>query len=152
GGGALSDLSAEELAAYVSTVEAVRDDLRAECITAAPGQCTNAVAVCTGIAADAYEQLVVDQTCVLAIGGVAPVELGPGQTCHAGLPGAATGFGETEQACTEPATSGDGAGPTDGDADGADTTAGSDGAGETSGGIGPPRPPQPLAPLIRSPL
>lgn len=40
GGGQLSELSVVVQSAYVSTVNAVKDDVEAECITAAPGQCT----------------------------------------------------------------------------------------------------------------
>ena len=44
-GGQLSDLGIEVQNAYISTVNAVKADLQAECITAAPGQCTDEVQV-----------------------------------------------------------------------------------------------------------
>jgi len=124
-GGQLAELSMEVRSAYLTTVEAVRANAEAECITAAPGQCTNAAQVCNGVGADLYEQLVVEETCVLALGGVEPVELGPGQVCEpiAGDPG--TGSAESGAHCPETTI---GAGD---DVD--DTSVGSDGADETSG-------------------
>ena len=41
GGGQLSELSEEVQSAYISTVNAVKGDVQAECITAAAGQCTD---------------------------------------------------------------------------------------------------------------
>jgi hypothetical protein len=118
GGGQLADLSVEVLNAYVSTVDAVRTHLQAECITASPGQCTNAVQVCTGIAADMYEQLVVDETCVLALGGVEPIVLGPGEACEF-APYQATGSAESGEHCTDETTGGgSGADETTGDSTG----------------------------------
>ena len=124
-GGQLSDLGMEVLGAYVSTVDAVKDDLKFQCMTAAAGQCTNAEQVCTGIAADMYEQLVVDETCVLGIGGVERIELGPGEVCEPIVVGEGTGSAESGEHCVESTTGG---------ADGVDETAssGSDGADETS--------------------
>lgn len=83
-GGQLAELSPEARSAYVSAVDVVRADIEAQCATAAPGQCIDAAQVCTGIAADAYEQLVVEETCVLQLGGVEPVVLGPGDVCAFG--------------------------------------------------------------------
>jgi hypothetical protein len=117
GGGQLSDLSEAVQSAYISTVNAVKDDLQAQCITAAAGQCTDEVQVCTGIAANMYEQLVVDETCVLALGGVEPVVLGPGEACEFTPVEQATGSAESGDHCTE-ATTGDTS------TDGADETAG----------------------------
>jgi len=125
GGGQLSDLSVAVQSAYVSTVDAVKADVQAECIIAAPGQCTNAVQVCTGIGADMYEQLVVDETCVLELGGVEPIALGPGEVCEFAPVDQATGSAESDDHCTEATTGGGGTG--------VDET-GSGGADETSGG------------------
>jgi hypothetical protein len=82
-GGELSDLPMQTVSAYVSTVNAVIADVEAECILAASGQCTNAAAVCAVVGADAYEQLVIEQTCALALDGTEPIALASGQTCHA---------------------------------------------------------------------
>jgi hypothetical protein len=119
GGGQLSDLSVEVVSAYVSTVDAVQADLQAECITAAAGQCMNAAQVCTGIGADMYEQLVVDETCVLEVGAVEPIVLGPGEACEF-APYQATSSAESGDHCTESTTGG---GANDG-TDGADETTG----------------------------
>jgi hypothetical protein len=118
-GGQLSDLSVEVLSAYVSTVDAVQADLQAECITAAAGQCINEDQVCTGIGANMYEQLVVDETCVLEVGGVEPIVLGPGEACEY-APYQATGSAESGDDCTEATTGGatDGADETTGDSTG----------------------------------
>jgi hypothetical protein len=127
-GGQLSELSVEVQNAYITTVNAVQADLQAECITAAAGQCIDEVQVCTGIAADMYEQLVVDETCVLALGGVEPIVLGPGEACEF-APYQATGSAESGEHCTDETTGGGGS-------DGADETTGgggSDGADETTG-------------------
>lgn len=121
-GGRLSDLDLEVQSAYVTTVNTVRADIEAECITAAPGQCTNAVQVCTGIAADAYEQLVIDETCVLALDGTEPVPLEPGQTCEP-LAGDGTGSDAAGDHCVETTVA----------ADGLDGTASSGRADETTG-------------------
>jgi hypothetical protein len=115
-GGQLSDLSIEVQSAYISTVNAVKDDLQAECITAAAGQCVDEVQVCTGIAADMYEQLVVDETCVLALDGVEPIVLGPGDVCHSFPVDQGTGSAESGDHCTE----------------GTAGSSGSDGADETT--------------------
>jgi len=74
-GGQLSDLSDPVRVDYVAVVDAVVADIEAECIAAAPGQCDNAAEVCSGIAGDAYQQLVVDQTCALEDGGVESITL-----------------------------------------------------------------------------
>lgn len=123
GDGQLSELAADVQSAYISTVNAVKDDIQAECITAAPGQCMNEVQVCTGIAADMYEQLVVDETCVLAPAGTEPVTLPPGQVCEAVGDDRGTGSGEDGGPCMELATTNVGA----------DETATSGGVDETSG-------------------
>lgn len=118
GGGQLSDLGMEVRTAYVATVDAVKAELQAQCNTAAPGQCTNAAQVCTGIAADMYEQLVIDETCVLQLAGVEPVALAPGEVCEHGLVEQATDAGEPGEHCTEGTTGrsrSDGADETTGD-------------------------------------
>jgi hypothetical protein len=125
GGGQISDLSVAVQSAYVSTVNSVKDDIQAECITAAPGQCTNADQVCTGVAADAYVRLVVDQTCVLELGGVEPIALDPGEVCEFAPVDQATGSTESGDPCTEGTTGG---------GTGVDETSGSGGADETSEG------------------
>lgn len=119
-GGRLSDLDPEVQSAYVTTVSTVRADLEAECITAAPGQCTNAAEVCSVVGADAYEQLVVDETCVLELDGTEPVPLGPGQVCEP-LASDGTGSDGAGDHCVETT------------ADGLDGTATSGGADETTG-------------------
>ena len=81
-GGRLADLSMEVVSAYTSTVNTVRADLEAECFLAAPGQCTNAVEVCSVVGAQAYQQLVVDEACTLGLDGTEPVTLAAGQTCE----------------------------------------------------------------------
>lgn len=106
-GGQLAELSPEARSAYVSAVDAVRADIEAQCATAAPGQCIDAAQVCTGIAADAYEQLVVEETCVLQLGGVEPVVLGPGDVCAFGSLDPGTGDGGSG-ACIGPASEGGG--------------------------------------------
>lgn len=116
GGGQLFELGVAVQSAYVSTVNAVKDDVQAACIDAAPGQCTNAVQVCTGVAADAYVRLVVDETHVLELGGVEPIALGPGEVCAFVPVDQATGAAESGDHSTEGTTGGDG------------------GADETSGG------------------
>ena len=120
GGGQLSELSVVVQSAYISTVNAVKDDVEAECITAAPGQCTNAVQVCTGIGADMYEQLVVDETCVLQLGGVEPIVLGPGETCEFVPVDQATGSAESGEQCAEVTTGGGGSGADETSGGGAD--------------------------------
>jgi len=122
-GGQLSDLSEPVRIDYVAAVDAVVADIEAECIAAAPGQCDNAADVCSGIAGDAYQQLVVDQTCALEDGGVESVKLGPGEVCHSILDGVGgTGF---DDHCTETAGDGGGADETTASGDGADETTGS---------------------------
>ena len=100
-GGQLSDLAADVQSAYISTVDAVKANVQAECITAAPGQCTNEVQVCTGIAADMYEQLVVHETCVLSPTGTELVTLPPGQACEAVGDDPGTGSGDIGGPCVE---------------------------------------------------
>lgn len=125
-GGQLSALSMEVVGAYASTVNSVRADLEAECIFAAPGQCTNAVEVCSVIGARAYEQLVIDATCVLSLDGTEPVALAPGQTCEPIAEDRATGSGDDDHHCSD-ATS----------TVGLDETATADGLdGTTDGGTG----------------
>lgn len=123
-GGQLSELSPQVRGAYQSAVEAVAANIEAECNTAAAGQCTNAAQVCEGIAADAYEQLVVDETCVLEIGDVELVNLGPGEICESVLDSAGGSGGGVH--CTET-----------GDGGGADETAGSDASGSTGAMLEP---------------
>lgn len=98
GGGQLSALGVDVQSAYISTVNAVKSDVQAECITAAPGQCTDAVQVCTGVAADMYEQLVVDETCVLEPDGVERVTLESGQVCEPLGGDQTTSFGGSRRA------------------------------------------------------
>ena len=106
GGGSLSDLEEETVAAYLTKVTSVRSNLYSECLLAAPGQCINTEQVCWGIAADAYDQLLVEQTCTLRPDGVEPVELGPGESCLA-VPGLeSTGTPEPVVPCTESSGSG----------------------------------------------
>jgi hypothetical protein len=81
-GGELSELGEDVQSAYITTVNTVRADLEAECILAAPGQCTNAAEVCSVISADAYQALVIDETCELSFDGTEPVSLAPGQSCE----------------------------------------------------------------------
>jgi hypothetical protein len=100
-GGQLSDLALDVQTAYISTVDSVRADIQAECNTAAPGQCLDADQVCTGIAADAYEQLVVDETCILALDGIERVTLGPGEVCEASVNEQGTGSVDTGDHCIE---------------------------------------------------
>jgi hypothetical protein len=116
-GGTLSELPVDVQSAYVSTVDAVRADVQAECITAAPGQCTNAAQVCGGIAADMYDQLVVNETCVLEPDGVERITLGPGEVCEAAVE-QGTGSAEVGDHC---------------DGTTSDEMAGSSGVDETSG-------------------
>ena len=123
-GGQLSDLSESVRIDYVATVDAVVADIEAECIQAAPGQCDNAADVCSGIAGDAYQQLVVDQTCTLEPGGIESIELGPGEVCHSVLDGG--GESGSDDHCTETLGDGGGAG---------ETTTGDDGADETTGSM-----------------
>lgn len=122
GGGQLSELSPQVRDAYQAAVEAVADDIEAECTNAAAGQCTNAAQVCEGIAADAYEQLVVNETCVLEIGDVELVTLRPGEVCESVLDSAG-GTGDGGH-CTET-----------GDGGGADETTGSGGADGSTGAM-----------------
>ena len=100
-GGQLSDLALDVQAAYIATVDSVRADIQAECLTAAPGQCLNAGPVCTGIAADAYDALVVDETCILEPDGIERIALGPGEVCEASVKEQATDSADTGQHCTE---------------------------------------------------
>jgi hypothetical protein len=132
-GGQLADLGMDVVGAYLSTVNAVKDDLEAECVTAAPGQCIDASQVCMGIAADMYEQLVVEQSCVLALGGTEPVVLAAGQSCEAVADDPTTGVAEAGDHCSPIATSATDAGIDDS----SDGTATSDTSGvdETSGGV-----------------
>lgn len=123
-GGRLSDLAADVQSAYISTVNAVKDDIQAECITAAPGQCMDEVQVCTGIAANAYEQLVVHETCVLAPAGTEPVTLPPAQACAAVGDDPATASDEGSVPCPDLTTTGNA---------GADETGSSGGVDGTSG-------------------
>lgn len=102
----------------------VRADLEAECITAAPGQCTNAAEVCSVVGSDMYAELVIDQTCVLALDGTEPAPLGPGQVCEPVAADGGTGSDDTTAHCLERPTTSD---------DGLDDTAGSGGADESSG-------------------
>lgn len=122
GGGHISDLAADVQSAYISTVNAVKADIQADCITAAPGQCTNEVQVCTGIAANMYEQLIVDEACVLAPAGTEPVTLPPGQACEAVGDDPATGSDDASAPCLELTTHA-----------GADETASTGGVDGTSG-------------------
>jgi hypothetical protein len=135
-GGQLSTLSMEVVGAYASTVNAVRADLEAECILAAPGQCTNAAAVCSVIGARAYEQLVIDATCVLSLDGTEPVALAPGQTCAPVAEDRATGSDEDEDHCPGAPSS----------TTGLDDTAGSDGLDDTSDDTGMMASPRRAAP------
>ena len=121
-GGLLSDLDPEIQSAYLSTVNTVRADLEAQCITAAPGQCTNAAEVCSVVGSVMYEQLVIDETCVLALDGAQAVALGPGQVCEP-LASDGTGSDAAGDHCVE----------TTATADGLDGTASSGGADETTG-------------------
>lgn len=128
-GGQLSALSPEVQGAYESTVVAIQADLHAQCTAAAAGQCTNADQICTGIAADLYEQLIVAETCVLHPDGTEPVTLTPGQPCHAVIADEATGANAPGEHCPD---------ATSMDAEAVDETASSsgiDGTG-TSGGTG----------------
>jgi hypothetical protein len=100
-GGQLSELPVDVQSAYSSTVNAVRADLEAECILAAPGQCTNAAEVCSVIGGQAYEQLVIEASCVLALDGTEPTELAPGQTCEPVAEDRATGSGDDEDHCPD---------------------------------------------------
>ena len=129
GGGQLSDLGEAVQSAYIATVNAVKDDLQAQCITAAAGQCTDEAQVCTGIAANMYEQLVVDETCVLALGGVEPVPVGPGEACEFSPVVQGTGSGESGDPCTETTTA-------DTSTDGADETTGDPTGGMMFGPFG----------------
>jgi hypothetical protein len=125
-GGRLSDIDPEMQSAYLTTVNTVRADLEAECITAAPGQCTNAAEVCSVVGSDMYVELVVEETCVLQLDGTEPVALGPGQVCEPIFFGdQTTGSAGSGDHCIEPTSSGD---------DGLDDTAGSDGVDETGEG------------------
>jgi len=121
-GGQLSDLNADVISAYVTTVNTVRADLEAQCITAAPGQCTNAAEVCSVIGGQAYEQLVIEESCVLGLDGTEPVSLSPGQTCEAIADDQATSSADGTDPCPDPTT-----------AASLDDTAASDGADDTSG-------------------
>jgi len=98
-GGQLSDLALEVQTAYISTVDSVRADVEAQCITAAPGQCINADQVCNGIAADAYDHLVVDETCILTLDGIERVTLGPGEVCEASVSEQSTDSADTGDQC-----------------------------------------------------
>jgi hypothetical protein len=100
-GGQLSALSMEVVGAYTSTVNTVIADLEAECTLAAPGQCTNAAEVCSVIGAQAYQQLVIDTTCVLSLDGTEPVALAPGQSCEPVAEDRATGSADDEDHCLE---------------------------------------------------
>jgi hypothetical protein len=124
-GGQLSALSMEVVGAYVSTVNAVRADLEAECTLAAPGQCTNAAEVCSVIGAQAYQQLVIDTTCVLSLDGTEPVALAPGQTCEPVAEDRATGSGDDEDHCPQTSSTA-----------GLDDTAGNDGLDGTTDDTG----------------
>lgn len=104
-GGQLSELSLAAQDAYVGAVEAVQADVLVECMTAAPGQCMNAMQVCTGIAADLYEQLVIEQTCVLEPAGVVRISLMPGDVCHSVADPATSSAGSGDD-CTDTATHG----------------------------------------------
>lgn len=106
-GGRLAELQMEVISAYVTTVNTVRADLEAECILAAPGQCTNAAQVCSVVGAQAYEQLVIDETCVLGLDGTEPVALGPGQLCEPVVGVEGTGSDGFEAHCVEATVSGD---------------------------------------------
>ena len=119
-GARLSDLELSLRLAYQGTVDAITADIEAQCNAAAAAQCTNAAQVCEGIAAEAYRQLLVEESCVLTVGGVEAVVLAPGGVCEPILDGAVATGGE------EHCTSGD---------DGADTSAGSDGADESTGAM-----------------
>ena len=123
-GGVLSELDPEIQSAYVTTANTVRADLEAECITAAPGQCTNAAEVCSVVGSDAYEQLVIDETCVLELDGTEPVPLGPGEVCEPLAADGGTGSDGSEAHCIETTVT---------TTDGVDGTASSDEADETSG-------------------
>lgn len=107
-GGQLSELSEQVISAYATTVNTVRADLEAECILAAPGQCTNAAQVCSVVGAQAYQQLVIDETCVLGLDGTEPVALGPGQLCEPVVGDDGTGSDGSEAHCVEATVSGDG--------------------------------------------
>jgi hypothetical protein len=133
-GGQLSDLGMDVVGAYLSTVNAVKADLEAECITAAPGQCINADQVCMGVAADMYEQLVAEQSCVLALAGTEPVVLGPGQSCEAVADDPTTGPTDAGGHClpVSSTTIDTGVDDTSDSSDSSDTSS----ADETSSGIG----------------
>lgn len=131
-GGPLSELPAEVQSAYVSTVNAVRSDLEAECLLAAPGQCTNAADVCSVIAADAYAQLVIDETCVLSLAGAEPVLLAPGQVCEPVTVDQTTDSDDPAPHCTEAITAGASEGLDDTASGGADTTGDIGGMGVTA--------------------
>lgn len=103
-GGELSDLSAAIVGAYVTTVSSVRADLEAECILAAPGQCINAAEVCSVVGADAYERLVVEQSCTLSLDGTEPVVLASGQTCEPIAADQTTDADGSGDHCLEPTT------------------------------------------------
>jgi hypothetical protein len=123
-GGQLAELGMDVQNAYLSTVDTVRADLEAECIAAAPDQCTNAALVCSVIGSVAYQQLVIDETCVLGLDGTEPVALGPGQLCEPVVGDDGTGSDGSEAHCVEATVSGD---------DGLDDTASSGLADDTTG-------------------
>lgn len=123
-GGQLLELSEEVIGAYVTTANTVRADLEAECILAAPGQCINAAQVCSVVGAQAYQQLVIDETCVLGLDGTEPVTLEPGQVCEPVVGDGGTGSDGAEAQCVEATVGGD---------EGLDGTASSGLADDTTG-------------------
>lgn len=123
-GGQLAELGVDVQNAYLATVNTVRADLEAECIAAAPAQCTNAAQVCSVMGSIAYQQLVIDETCVLGLDGTEPVALGPGQLCEPVVGDEGTGSDGAEAQCVEATVGGDG---------GLDGTASSGLADDTTG-------------------
>lgn len=135
-GGQLSELGADVQSAYEATVVSIQTDLHAQCTTAAAGQCTNAEQVCTGIAADLYEQLVVEQTCVLHADGTEPVALLPGEICHSIADDDPTDTASSGDHCPDTtSTSADEVDETATSSDAVSTTSTTEDTGDTTGSM-----------------
>jgi len=106
-GGTLAGLSMEAAIAYSTMVAEVEANVRAECLAAAPDQCTDEMVPCDGIVATMHAQLITEPTCSLELSGVEHITLREGEACHLNPLIDATGS-DTADSCMEPTTGGGG--------------------------------------------